>query len=258
MLFLFALSLASCQENEDLRCCCLLILGFMSRMRIFVDAGCLILGFISRKWGHLLLLFALSYASCLEIRTFVAAACLGCPLKLVSIWNNRNWNGSETITIRNKTFVSVRFYTETESFDAQCDREHILFCFFRFVLVCFETVCFGCRFYTQTESSEVLIEPKQTEDQTKQFDREHILVLFRKFRFFLVFFSLFQNSSVFFSCFDIGSKHRNKPVKAACLILGFMSRKWGPSLLLSALSFAEYLENGGLYWCCLPYTLLHV
>ncbi len=30
------------------------------------------------------------------------------------------------------------------------------------------------RFYTETESFNVSIEPKQTEDQPKQFDREHI------------------------------------------------------------------------------------
>jgi hypothetical protein len=31
------------------------------------------------------------------------------------------------------------------------------------------------RFYTETESFDVSIVPKQTEDQPKQFDREHIL-----------------------------------------------------------------------------------
>jgi hypothetical protein len=68
----------------------------------------------------------------------------------------------------------------------QCDREHILVFFsqnfglFWFVLVCFETVCFGCFDSTETESFDVSIEPKQTEDQPKQFDREHTLVFFRK------------------------------------------------------------------------------
>jgi hypothetical protein len=33
-----------------------------------------------------------------------------------------------------------------------------------------------------------MIEPKQTEDQPKQFDREHILLFFRKFRFVSVCF----------------------------------------------------------------------
>jgi hypothetical protein len=46
-----------------------------------------------------------------------------------------------------------------------------------------------------------LLEPKKTEDQPKQFDKEHILLFlqkisgfFRFFCFFLFFFSLFQNS----------------------------------------------------------------
>jgi hypothetical protein len=36
------------------------------------------------------------------------------------------------------------------------------------------------RFYTETKSCGVSIEPKQTEDQPKQFVREHILVFFLK------------------------------------------------------------------------------
>ncbi len=48
-------------------------------------------------------------------------------------------------------------------------------------------------------------ESKQTEDQPKQFNREHV---FRKFGVASV---LFWNSSVCFGCFNIGSKHRNKP-----------------------------------------------
>ncbi len=113
----------------------------------------------------------------------------------------------------------------------QFDREHILVffhiilcCFglfrvvsvclglFRFVSVCFETVCFGYfEFYTKTASFDVWIELKQTEDQPKQFNRERVLVFFRKFRVVLVCFGLIRNSSVCLSCFDIGSKHRNKP-----------------------------------------------
>ncbi len=60
------------------------------------------------------------------------------------------------------------------------------------------------RFYTETEIFDVSIEPKQTEDQPKQFDREHILQFFtenlgfsRFFRFFVIFFGFFgffQNS----------------------------------------------------------------
>ena len=64
------------------------------------------------------------------------------------------------------------------------------------------------RFYTETESFDVSIEPKQTEDPPKQFKREYIWVFFIKFRVVSVCFGLLRNRSV---CFDIGSKHRNKP-----------------------------------------------
>ncbi len=42
--------------------------------------------------------------------------------------------------------------------------------------------------YTETEGFDVSIEPKQSEDQPKQFHRKRILVLFRKFRVFSVCF----------------------------------------------------------------------
>ncbi len=45
------------------------------------------------------------------------------------------------------------------------------------------------RFYTETESFDVSIEPKQTEDQPKQFDREHILLFFTENLGFFLFFS---------------------------------------------------------------------
>jgi hypothetical protein len=130
-----------------------------------------------------------------------------------------------------RLFRLFRFHTETERFSVsiepkqteeqqkQCDREHILVFFTKFRVVRFVWVCFGLfrnslfwlfRFYTETESFDVLIEPKQTEDQPNQFDREHFFVFFPKFRVVLVCFGLFRNSSVCFSCFDIGSKHRNK------------------------------------------------
>ncbi len=71
------------------------------------------------------------------------------------------------------------------------------------------------RFYTQTEC-DVSIEPKQTKDQPKQFDREHVLQFFTEnlwffrffwffsrffwfVRFFLGFFDLFRNN--LFRCF---------------------------------------------------------
>ncbi len=47
------------------------------------------------------------------------------------------------------------------------------------------------QFYTEKESFGVSIEPKQTEEQPKQFDREHILVFFRKLRVASVCFGFF-------------------------------------------------------------------
>ncbi len=69
------------------------------------------------------------------------------------------------------------------------------------------------RFYTETECFDVSIEPKQTKDQPKQFDREHILQFFTGnlwfFRFlsvfflgFSVFFGFFGFFSVFSVCFE--------------------------------------------------------
>ncbi len=119
-----------------------------------------------------------------------------------------------------KQRVSVfRLNRKKQKQPKQCDRERILeFFSSNLRLFWFFKVCFGlfqnslfrlfC-FYTQTESIDVLIEPKQTEDQPKHFDREHILVLFRKCRVVSVCFGLFRNSSVCFSCFNIGSKHQN-------------------------------------------------
>jgi hypothetical protein len=111
-------------------------------------------------------------------------------------------NGSQLVSALSETknlFQLFRFYYKTESLDVsiepeqteeqpkQCDREHILVFFsenlglFWFVLVCFGLFWLFW-FYTKTESLDVSIEPKQTEDQPKQFETEHIWVFFRKFR----------------------------------------------------------------------------
>ncbi len=139
-----------------------------------------------------------------------------------------------------RLFRLFRFYTETESFDVsielkqtkdqpkQFDREHILqfftenlwffrfFQFFsRFFLVFFGLFrnslfrCFCC--FACIPKQRVSIDLKQTEDPPKQFKREYIWVIFRKFRVVSDCFGLLQNSSVCFGCFDIGSKHRNTP-----------------------------------------------
>ncbi len=112
------------------------------------------------------------------------------------------------------------FYTETESFNVsiepkqtedqpkQFDREHILqffteilgfsrfFSFFSVFFGFFRNSLFRLfRFYTETERFHGSIEPKQTEDQPKQFYREHIFQFFTEnlgfFRFFLFFFFVF-------------------------------------------------------------------
>ncbi len=87
----------------------------------------------------------------------------------------------------------------------------VFFVLFHFSVfsVCFETVCFSC--FASILKQRVSIEPKQTEDPHKQFKREYIWEFFRKFRVVSVCFGLLRNRSVCFGCFDIGSKHRNKP-----------------------------------------------
>ncbi len=61
----------------------------------------------------------------------------------------------------------------------------------------------------------------ETEDPPKQFKREYIWVFFRKFRVVSVCVGLLRNRSVCFGCFDLGSKHRNKP---KCFVFGFMKQ----------------------------------
>jgi hypothetical protein len=65
------------------------------------------------------------------------------------------------------------------------------------------------RFYTETESFDVLFEPKQTGDQPKQFDREHILLFFTENVEFFQFFPIFSDFFwffVFFCFFRFDSK----------------------------------------------------
>jgi hypothetical protein len=55
------------------------------------------------------------------------------------------------------------------------------------------------RFYTDTKSLDVSIEPKQTEDPPKQFKREYIWAFFRKFRVV----SVCYETDLFVSVFSI-------------------------------------------------------
>jgi hypothetical protein len=60
------------------------------------------------------------------------------------------------------------------------------------------------RFYTETEIFDVSIEPKRTEDQPKQFDREHIFLFFTENFEFFRFFWFSGFFSVFSVCFETG------------------------------------------------------
>jgi hypothetical protein len=175
---------------------------------------------------------------------------VGCPSKLVSIWNNRNWNRNlfRHYPKQNVCFgcfasipkqrVSMFWLNRNKQKTNRNSLIGSLFCnflqkiygffgffgfflgffgFFGFFLVFFGLFrnslfrCFGC--FASIPKQRVSNDPKQTEDPPKQFKREYIWVFFRKFRVVSVCFGLLQNSSVCFGCFatGIGSKHRNKP-----------------------------------------------
>ncbi len=85
------------------------------------------------------------------------------------------WNYSISLYSPTRASATTRVPFET-SFDSRQPKLEP-----KLVLALSETKCLF-RFYTKTESFDVSIEPKQTKDQPKQFDRELILVFFRKFR----------------------------------------------------------------------------
>ncbi len=100
------------------------------------------------------------------------------------------------------------------------------------------------RFYTETESFDVSIEPKQTEDQPKQFDREHILQFFtEKFRVFLVFFRFFLvcSETVCYGCFASIPKQRDLMFR-----LNRNKQKTHPNRLKES-TFGYFSENLGLF-----------
>jgi hypothetical protein len=78
-------------------------------------------------------------------------------------------NQNKQKTNRNSLIRSIFCYFFTENFFG-------FFGLFRNILVRL------FRFYTETESFDVSIEPKQTEDPPKQFKREYIWAFFGKFR----------------------------------------------------------------------------
>ncbi len=79
------------------------------------------------------------------------------------------------------SFDTKRNYTSRVSFKTNFDSKQTKL-EPKLVLAIYETkrLFWLFRFYTETESFGVLIEPKQTEEQPKQCDREHTLVFFHQ------------------------------------------------------------------------------
>jgi hypothetical protein len=80
--------------------------------------------------------------------------------------------------------------------------------FFRFVLVCFEIFIFGC-FASIPKQGVLMFRLNQNKQKTKR--NSLIESIFWYFYENLVCFGLFRNSYVCFYCFDMGSKHPNRP-----------------------------------------------
>jgi hypothetical protein len=108
------------------------------------------------------------------------------------------------------------------------------------------------RFYTETESFDVSTEPKQTEDQLKQFEREHILLFFtenlgfsRFFRFFC-FFRFFSFFSVFSVCFETDVSVNSLLYRNREFRLNRNKQKTHPNSLKESI-FGNFSENFGLF-----------
>ncbi len=117
------------------------------------------------------------------------------------------------------------------------------------------------RFYTETESLDVSIEPKQTGDQPKQFDREHILLFFTEnvvfFRFFSIFFGFFLG---FFSVFSVFSFFSVFSVCFETVCFGCLAsipkqrvsiepkQTEDPPKSLKESIFGNFSKNLGLFW----------
>jgi hypothetical protein len=99
-------------------------------------------------------------------------------------------------------------------------------------------------FYTETASFDVSIELKQTEDQPKQFDREHSLVFFSEnlgfFRFVSVCFGLFRNSLFRLFRFFTETESFNVSMEPK-------QTEDQPNSLIESI-FCYFSENLGLFW----------
>ncbi len=110
--------------------------------------------------------------------------CFGCfasiPKQRFSMFRlNRNTNRRPTKTVWLGAYFAI-FYRKFKFFPV-FKVFFIFFSFFRFVSQQFFQLY---RFYTETESFNVSIEPKQTVDPPKQFEREYIWVFSENFGLF--------------------------------------------------------------------------
>ncbi len=102
------------------------------------------------------------------------------------------------------------------------------------------------RFYTETESFDVAIEPKQTEDQLKQFDREHNLLLFTDNVGFFRFFCFFPFFSVCFETVCFGCFASIPKQRVLIFRLNRNKQKTHPNSLKES-TFGYFSENFGLF-----------
>jgi hypothetical protein len=108
-------------------------------------------------------------------------------------------------------------------------------------------------FYTETESFDVSIGPKQTEDQLKQFDREHILQFFTEnlgFSCFFPFFSFFSVFRFFSVCFETvcsGCFASIPEQRVSMFRLNRNKQETHPNRLKES-TFGYFSENLGLFW----------
>ncbi len=84
-----------------------------------------------------------------------------------------------------------------------------VFFVFSFFSVCFKTVFFGC-FASLPKQRVSMFRLNRNKEKTHP-NSLKVSIFFRKFRVVSVCFGLLRNSSICFGCFDIGSKHGNKP-----------------------------------------------
>ncbi len=165
--------------------------------------------------------------------------CLGCPPKLVSYWNNQNWNRNYfrhypkqdvcfgCFALISKQGVSVFWNNRNKQ---KTNRNSSKFVKISTFLIphTISSVCFGC-FDTgpkhQNKTKKICLVSRKSKPENNRNRLSFGLFRFKPTKkingfedplienFFGDFFGLFRQNSVCFGCFDTGLKHRNKPKK---------------------------------------------